>query len=321
MKIHILALDGAFDTGLAVLQDVFGMANDLAARQALDALRFDVELVSFSREVKTARGALVPVSPAVRETPPDWVLLPAIAARDAASLETALAQAQVHAAGEHLCWAFGEGAKVGAACIGTFVLAESGLLDGRAATTTWWLSSFFRQRYPAVELDEVRMLVESTGVITAGAALGHTDLALHLVGAVSPLLADQTARYLIADSRPSQSAYAIAGHLASADPTVQAFEKWSRLRLKAGFSLDQAANDLAVSKRTLARRTNQVLGKSPLEFFQDLRVEMAVHLLSTTSLSVDRIAEHVGYCDAATLGGLLRKRIGKGPRELRRQVA
>jgi transcriptional regulator GlxA family with amidase domain len=204
-----------------------------------------------------------------------------------------------------------------AACIGTFVLAESGLLDGQKATTTWWLAPLFRQRYPAVELEDSRMLVRSSAFLTAGAALSHMDMALWLVRQASPELASLVARYLIVDQRPAQSAYALSDHLAHADPLVQAFERWARGHLAQGFSLDAAAQDLGASKRTLARRTQQVLGKSPLSFFQDLRVERAAHLLKTSSLSLEQIAAQVGYADGVTLRNLLRRRLGHGVRQLR----
>ena len=75
---------------------------------------------------------------------------------------------------------------VTAACIGTFVLAESGLLANHRATTTWWLAPLFRKRYPAVALEDESMVVKSGQFVTAGAALGHMDLALWIVRAASP---------------------------------------------------------------------------------------------------------------------------------------
>ena len=113
-------------------------------------------------------------------------------------------------------------------------------------------------------------------------------------------------------------AYVLTDHLVHADPTVAQFEKWVRSRLAKGFSLDEAAESLATSKRTLARRVQQVLGKSPLSYFQDLRVERAVHLLRTTNQTVDEIASRVGYSDGVTLRTLLRRRLGKGIKEIRR---
>jgi transcriptional regulator GlxA family with amidase domain len=77
------------------------------------------------------------------------------------------------------------------------------------------------------------------------------------------VLASLTARYLVVDERTSQSIYSIPNHLANADPLIRQFERWARGRLAEGFSLDQAAKALATSKRTLARRMQSVLGKSP----------------------------------------------------------
>jgi len=98
---------------------------------------------------------------------------------------------------------------------------------------------------------------------------------------------------------------------------VESFERWSRKRLAKGFSLEEAARATATSKRTLARRMHQALGKSPLSYFQDLRIECAVHLLKTTDQGVDEIASKIGYADAVTLRVLLRRRLGCGVRELR----
>jgi transcriptional regulator GlxA family with amidase domain len=162
------------------------------------------------------------------------------------------------------------------------------------------------------------MIVKSGRVVTAGAALGHMDLALWLVRQKSPKLASLTAKYLIVDSRPSQSAYALTDHLVHSDPMVERFEAWARARLARGFSLDEAAHAVGTSKRTLARRMQAVPGKSPLSYFQSLRVERAVHLLRTTNDSVDQIAEQVGCAGGVTLRALLRRRLGQGIKKIRR---
>ena len=160
----------------------------------------------------------------------------------------------------------------------------------------------------------------SSRVATAGAALAHVDLALWLVRRSSPSLATLTARYLVSEPRPSQAAYAIPDHLAHFDPTVERFERWARRRIAEGFSLPAAARAVGASERTLARRLRTVLGKSPLGYFQDLRVERAVHLLQTTDASVDEIASQVGYSTGMTLRTLLRRGIGRGVREIRSRI-
>jgi transcriptional regulator GlxA family with amidase domain len=317
MRVHVLTLDDVFDLGLAAILDVFQTANELIEMSGLAVPRFDVRAVGVRRVVRTSHGLRVPIQP-VGTRAPDCVVVPAIGFKMPGPLADALARPDVADAAAALRQWARRGTTMTAACIGTFVMAESGLLDHQRATTTWWLAPFFRQRYPSVLLDESNMIVKSGSVVTAGAALSHVDLALWLVRSVSPQLASLTARYLIVDSRPSQSAYALTDHLVHADPVVQRFESWARARLAQRFSLDDAARAVGASKRTLARRMQSVLGRSPLSYFQSLRVERAVHLLKTESASVDEVAARVGYADGATLRALLRRRLNVGVKAIRR---
>jgi len=317
MRLHLLVLDGVFDLGLAALTDTLSTANELAGSLAQAPAPVDVTLVGVRRRVRTAHGLTVPVVPLHALANPDVVLVPALGAKMPDTLSARLASADVADAAVALRhWAH-SGAVAGAACTGTFLLAESALLDGQRATTSWWLAPMFRQRYPQVALEESRMLVNSAGFITAGAAMAHLDLALSVVRSRSPALAALAARYLLVEARSSQAEFVIPDHLAHADPVVERFEGWARRRLAHGFSLAEAAAAAGTSERTLARRLQSVLGKTPLSYFQDLRVERALHLLRTGSESVDQIAAQIGYADGVTLRALLRRKLGRGVRELR----
>jgi len=316
MRLIILALNGVFDTGLSVLLDTFSTANELAMDQGFAVEPFEVRLVGLGGTVRTALGLSTIVESPNSVKQPDWVVVPAINAKQPERLIRALDGEDVRQASALLRTWYADRVGIAAACIGTFILAEAGLLDGAEATTTWSLAPTFRQRYPSVKLDDARMLVTSNGVVTAGAMLGHLDLALWLVRQASPELAALVARFMLIDKRSSQAAYIIPEYLAHADPLIERFERWSRNRLAEGFSLQEAAKALAVGARTLQRRTEAVLGKSPLAFFQDLRIERAKHLVSI-GLDLDSIAGEVGYADAATLRTLLRRRLGRGVRELR----
>jgi transcriptional regulator GlxA family with amidase domain len=320
MRIHTLALNGVFDTGLAAVLDSFSTANALAEMTGISSLRFQMNVVGLRKRISTAQGLRVPADAAARAPTPDAVVVPAINQLKPEPLARALASSEVREAGALLRKWSARGALTAAACVGTFVLAEAALLDGEEATTTWWLAPLFRQRYPLVQLDESRIVVQSNAVVTAGAALSHLDLALALIRRASPELANLTAKYLVVDARTSQSVYSIPDHLVHADPLVRHFERWARGRLAQGFSLERAAAALSTSKRTLARRMHRVLGKSPLAYFQDLRVERAVHMLKTTHASVDQIASGVGYAEGVTLRALLRRRLGRGVREIRHSL-
>lgn len=317
MRIYVLTLHDVFDTGLATLLDTFSTANSLGESTGISSTRFDVTIVGVRPRVRTSQGLSVPVKTPTQLAPPDVVLVPAIGAKMPDTLRAALDRRDTADAQSLLRDWSATGSFIGAACTSTFILAGSSLLNGHHATTSWWLAPFFRERYPRIVLDESRMIVTASRLVTAGAALAHLDLALWLVRRHSPALATLTARYLVVDPRPSQAAFAIPDHLAHADPFVERFERWARHRLADGFSLNDAARAVATSPRTLTRRLHSVMGKSPLAYFQDLRVERAIHLLQTSSRSVDQIAIQVGYTNGATLRTLIRRKIGRGVREIR----
>ncbi|HYV44171.1 MAG TPA: helix-turn-helix domain-containing protein [Myxococcaceae bacterium] len=320
MHISVLVLDDVFDMGLAAILDTLDTANGLAAEMSRAGPPFTVRRVGVRRRARTHCGLQTALEPVALRPRPDAIIVPALGAKVPTALAEALERRDVRDAGAVLREAAGARVLLGAACTATFVLGAASVLEGRSATTSWWLAPLFRERFPEVALDESRMLVESSGVVTAGAALAHLDLALWLVRMRSPELASATARYLTFDARPSQASYVIPDHLAHADPLVEKFEGWARRHLS-DFSLAVAAKSVGTSERTLERRLRRVLGRSPLSYVQDLRVEKAVHLLQTTAASVEEIAGEVGYQDGVTLRTLLRRKTGRGVREIRRAGA
>lgn len=317
MDIAVLVLDEVFDLGLAAILDTISTANALAEESGKQATRFTLRRIGVRQRVQTSQGLTVPVEVAAHSKAPDVLIVPALGAKTPPTIDKALARRDIADAAELLRDWSAAGALVAAACTGTFVVAASALLDGHCATTTWWLAPLFRERFPLVELDDSRMVVESDRFVTAGAALAHLDLALWVIRRRSPSLAALTARYLIVDPRPSQVAYAIPDQLAHSDPVVESFERWARRHLATRFSLAEAARHVGTSERTLARRLQTVLGKTPLSYVQDLRVERAKHLLQTSDASIEEIAALVGYGDGVTLRTLLRRKTGSSVRELR----
>lgn len=315
MQVAVLVLDGVFDSGLSVVLDTLATANDLASRKSS---RVEVSVCGIARTARTTQGLRIDLAVAKPHDEPDVVIVPALGCKTRDTLLAALERPDVKdACGLLKSWSKA-GTRVAGACTATFMLAASGLLDGGRATTTWWLAPLFRERHPGIALDESQMIVSSSKgrVITAGAALAHVDLTLWLVRQRSPELAHATAQHLVFDTRPSQAAFVMPDHLAHADPLVERFEQWARKHL-ATFSLEAAARHVGASERTLERKLRSVLGKTPLSYVQDLRVEVAVFRLRTTKDSLDEIATTVGYADAVTLRTLLRRKTGRGIRELR----
>lgn len=315
MRICVLVANRAFDTGLSSVLDTLQTANELSPPSAAGPA-FAVEICGVAKRVTTQQGLRVPLRRLPRSAP-DVVIVPALGAKTTDSLAAALEQREI----ADMCALLREwsqaGALVGAACTATFVVAHAGLLDGRRATTSWWLGPSFRARFPRVLLEDSRIIVPARGFITAGAALAHVDLALWLVRRHSPRLALRTANFLTFDDRKLQTSYVMPEHLTVSDPLVEKFEQWARRNL-VGFSLEAAARALGASPRTLERHVSRALGKSPVSVIQELRVDKAVQRLRAGRSSLEEIAAEVGYSDAVTLRSLLRRKTGRGLRELRR---
>ncbi|WP_042381576.1 GlxA family transcriptional regulator [Streptacidiphilus melanogenes] len=319
MRVSVLVMDQVFDSGLAAVLDVLRTADALRGELATPPPSWQVRCVNPAGRtpVRTAAGHTVDAVPFPEAGPADLLVVPGLWYPRAERLTAWVASAAAEPAREAVLAARAQGAALAAACAGTFVLAETGALDGLPATTSWWLAPAFRKRYPQVDLDERRMVVPAPGVTTAGAALAHLDLALALVRATSPALAELTSRYLVLDSRPSQAGYAIPGHLARTDPLVDAFERHLRGHLDEPLSIAGVARELGVSDRTLQRAVSAALGMTPIRFAQQVRLEQAVHLLRTTDLPLDTVARRVGYENGTTLATLLRRRLGTTPGLLR----
>jgi transcriptional regulator GlxA family with amidase domain len=308
VKIAVLAVEGMFDSGLSVVLDVLATANLLRADVAAAAAPFDVTVVGTEASVRTGHGLRLATTPlADLDFVPEVLVMPAVGLKSPGQVVDIVRD---HAALPGVTALHEAGCALAAACSGTFFLAEAGVLDGRQATTSWWLGPAFRNRYAAVRLDESRTLTRDGRITTAGAAFAHIDLALSIVQQESPALAELVARYLVIGDRPSQAVFAVPALLASNDPIVTAFERWVRDHVADPLQISGAASAIGVSERTLQRTTAAVLGMSPIDFVHEIRLDQATFLLRTTNQTADAIAAAVGYQNTSTLRSLVRRRRG-----------
>ncbi|MEG0921657.1 MAG: helix-turn-helix domain-containing protein [Comamonas sp.] len=218
------------------------------------------------------------------------------------------------------------GGRVAASCSGVLLLGMAGLLDGRHATTHWRLGDFVRRHFPKAQLDENRMLVKDGLVTSAGAAMAQVDLMLHLVqaavgGTQGEAVVKQIMQYLLVDSRSTQARYRVWEHMRGAgDDTAMRFEALMESRLPHIPTIAEAAEQLGMTARTLSRRIAASTGLAPLQLVNTVRMRHAQRLLARGELSLNEVAQRVGYANATALRKLTMKMAQLPPGVLRHSV-
>jgi transcriptional regulator GlxA family with amidase domain len=319
VHVAIVIAHGFTDSGLTVALDVLRTANALA-RRTRQTPPFQVSVVGTAKRLRAASGMTVgPTEPLSRASRADFVLVPGYWVESPVEMDTLLARPDVAKLVRGIRAAYLRGATVGSSCSGAYLLAEAGVLEGHTVTVTWWLAPHFQRRCPSARVEAERALVVERRVVTAGAVFAQADLALYLVARVcGPTLSRTVARLLLLETHASQSAFMAVQQLATNDDTVRRAEAWARARLRDSFSVVAMARAVGSSPRTLARRLAEAVGTTPIGFVQRLRVETAVHLLGTTSLSIEEVSARVGYSDANALRRVMRRHVNASPRDLRR---
>jgi transcriptional regulator GlxA family with amidase domain len=209
-------------------------------------------------------------------------------------------------------------------CTSAFVLAAAGLLDGQSATTHWALCSQFADLFPAVSLDPDVLFVDNGRVLTSAGGAAGIDLCLHLIrrdhGAE---VANRAARRcVVAPWRDGGQAQFIDLPLpANPDSSTAATRNWALANLDQPLGLSTLARHARMSIRTFSRRFQAEVGESPTRWLIQRRVETALRLLETTDLTVDKIADAVGFASATLLRKHLHATVGLSPSSYRRAFA
>jgi transcriptional regulator GlxA family with amidase domain len=310
ISVAIIDLEGQFNAPVAVTLDALQIVATLATRPMAD-------VAYFGGQRGFAKANCMPWSALGK--PWDVVIVPGLGLSHALdpvlALSTRKGRTLVHALQEQ----HARGALLAASCTACFALAEAGLLDGRLATTSWWLAAEFRHRYPKVNLRESALTTEDSKLLCAGGTLAHVDLMLVVIAKLfGPEIATRVAQYLVSPSRAPQSAVAEIGQTRVTDVLLAKAIAHVKANLDRLESVDELANALATSPRTLHRRAQASLGLSVVGLMRRVRAEEAMRLLRETNLPWARIAERVGYTDTSTLRTLVLKLSGQTPAAMRR---
>ncbi|TKA97766.1 GlxA family transcriptional regulator [Cereibacter changlensis] len=217
-----------------------------------------------------------------------------------------------HAGGATLC----------SVCAGAFVLAETGLLDGRRATTHWAFAGQLAQRFPKVKLAAEHMVLDEGDLMTAGGILAWADLGLTLVGRLlGPATMLATARFLLIEPpRHSQRPFAqFVPRFDHADEAIRRSQHQIHTEAATLQGVAELAAAAGMTGRTFLRRFSAATGLTPVEYLQQVRIAKAREALEQSLTPVDRIAWDVGYADPAAFRKLFQRLTGLPPAAYRQQ--
>ena len=212
------------------------------------------------------------------------------------------------------------GAHIATICSGAFVLAETGLLDGRTATTHWGFADLFRKRYPTVDLKPERLITDEGDLFCSGGYNAGIDLSLYLVGKYCGSdVAVQSSKMVVSEmGRASQAPYAFChARKDHGDPKVADIQEWIEKNYDKSVTYDTLANRHGMSRRSFERRFKAATGDTPLAYQQRIRVETAKRLLERGVGSFDEITFRVGYEDSSSFRKVFLKQTGLRPKEYR----
>lgn len=217
-----------------------------------------------------------------------------------------------------------EGTRLCSVCAGAFLLAQTGLLDGRRATTHWSLAEVFAARFPAVRLDTAKLLIDEGDVITAGGVMAWTDLGLRLVDRLlGPAVMLATARMFLLDPAGREQSYytSLVPRMAHGDGAILNVQQWLALHSSGRISIPQLARLAVLGERTFLRRFQAATGQNPTAYLQLLRVARAKELLELGALPVEEIARQVGYEDGSAFRKIFQRIVGLAPGAYRQRFS
>jgi transcriptional regulator GlxA family with amidase domain len=214
------------------------------------------------------------------------------------------------------------GAVIAAVCGGVFLLAESGLLEGRHATTHWMFAAELQRRFPDVRVEPDRLVIDDSDVVTAGGVLAWADMGLTLVQRLlGRTVMCSTARFMLMDPPGREQRFygEFAPPLLHGDRTILAIQHWLQADSAAADSVGALAARAGLGARTFLRRFVRATGMKPREYQQHLRIARSRELLEFTRNTVDQIAAAAGYRDARGFRRTFKRMIGLSPAEYRRR--
>ncbi len=279
---------------------------------------FTVEMVAAEPEVELLDGSFTVKADRllgdIRHT--DLIIIPAISG----DVRDAVDRNRVYR--DWLKTQYKNGSEIASLCIGAFLLADTGLLDGAPCSTHWLYAEEFRAMFPEVELSGDRIISEYRGLYSSGGATSYWSLLLYLVEKYTDRqTAIMASKFFLLDmGRHSQSMFSIfKGQREHDDHIIHEVQNYVERHYKDRISVQQLADTVHLGRRTFERRFRSVTGNTVGEYHQRVRTEVAKHLLENGRRNVNEVMYEVGYADSKAFREVFKKHTGLSPIEYRRR--
>ncbi|WP_419803070.1 GlxA family transcriptional regulator [Mucilaginibacter sp.] len=315
---HISVLIPKGETSLSNIEATYKMFTKVneALERAGKVPLFKVQLIGISRETTLSNG-LFTIKPELDikdNFKTDLVIIPAVHG----DIEKVLTVNR-----DFIPWIIKQyhaGAEVVSLCIGAFILASTGLLNGKSCTTHWLMADEFRKMFPDVNLMPYKILTDEDGIYTSGGAYSSLNLILYLVekfaGRSLALLSSKI--FEIDIERNSQSPFMIFnGQKEHEDETIKKAQDFIEHNFQHKITIDQLASMLALSRRNLERRFKKATSNTAVEYMQRVKIEAAKKSFESNSKNINEVMYEVGYSDTKAFRTIFKKITGLSPVEYR----
>jgi transcriptional regulator GlxA family with amidase domain len=311
-NVSILIPRGHFSlVNVAGTYQMLSWVNEFLGQEGQDPL-FHLHLVGLSKSMTQPSGFFITcpqlLLDEVKKT--DLIILPAVHGEF---------QYNLNLNAELIPWLinhYRSGAEIASFCVGTFLLAATGLLDGKPSSTHWQFANEFRKLFPRVQLMDHRILTEAGGIYTSGGAYSFTNLIIYLIEkfAGRDVAVNAAKVFMIDIDRTCQSPFIIfAGQKAHQDQVILYAQEYIEKNFSEKITIEELASMVRIGRRTFERRFKKATSNTVAEYIQRVKMEAAKKQLETEQKMVSEVMYDVGYNDVKAFRDVFRKMTGMSP--------
>ncbi|WP_316791075.1 GlxA family transcriptional regulator [Pedobacter frigoris] len=313
--ISILVPKGAILGSLEGSRQLFSQVNEFYKAKGLDPV-FDVKLIGLSKETLVSGGLFTVNTDLLIEDvkKTDLIIIPAIDGEMQSALEKNR---------DFVPWIvkqYNQGAEIASLCLGAFLLASTGLLNGRKCATHWLAENDFKRMFPDVQLVTEKIITDEQGIYSSGGAFSYLNLILHLIekyaGREIAVLSAKV--FAIELDRESQLSFTIfQGQKGHEDESVKKVQEYIENNFSEKITIDQLADMQALGRRNLERRFKKATSNTIVEYIQRVKMEAAKVSLESSRENVNEVMYKVGYTDNKAFRTTFKRITGLSPIQYR----